>query len=586
MTIARPPRGDTAGYSRSLSVRSRMAGDDQDLYGAPGQPSSQVVGKRISCAKSRETAREMVNYIARWRQEDEARRQVNNRSNDVTLFDEAGFEVTKEELGRKLEYWDILPEKDNQARFDKRVSWAEREAMPEHHRLDRREVEHLTWSVNREQIPHGRDARRLMEEITLDIVREAFADEGYAALWTVHLEHPAEDGDVLDPAEPKHPHAHILVRSKAANGARIQIGRPFLDGFRAICARYANERGIRVTATRREDRREMRDKIANGDAPLRTHGRRKQIGRGRGGLAKRAPEFWETHGHEIEMRQSALRNLRQQASLAGLTGAAAWHWVDDRLAEPKRVALQNSETRDDHRDQGAPGVQAPTPQIAIVREEIETSFADPDEALNQFLELAKELSDQQQTQLKKVKPESLAAWYMLKQPVVFGDITRHAQRLKMNPRLRLALETLKTDPVQIERGLERLKRVSPERIALGKKSGVQGADSVAPIAHSRQAMMSRAQMGVALDCAEMAASLNVLADATDQIVFKRAPDHDFGYEGPTDRIRKEAALLLPHGTSAGEADLKANPEERVVPTPGRELRPRGREQSGPDGRSH
>ncbi|MBF0354431.1 MAG: hypothetical protein HQL43_04245 [Alphaproteobacteria bacterium] len=92
---------------------------------------------------------------------------------------------------------------------------------------------------------------------TIDAI---FTEEGYEALWGIHKDKPG------------HLHAHIILCAQGQFGRKWRFDKhgDMFDTMRSEFAYFATMAGFQVNATRREDRAKVRERIVNGDEPLRT----------------------------------------------------------------------------------------------------------------------------------------------------------------------------------------------------------------------------------------------------------------------------------------------------------------------------
>ncbi len=90
---------------------------------------------------------------------------------------------------------------------------------------------------------------------------EVFSEPGFRVMWALHRDHA------------DHLHAHVIVRALSRFGDRIRCDRAgdYLFGVRTIFAQNLQRAGLEYTATRREDRGQLREAIIAGYEPLRTN---------------------------------------------------------------------------------------------------------------------------------------------------------------------------------------------------------------------------------------------------------------------------------------------------------------------------
>src|SRR5205085_6172230 len=122
-----------------------------------------------------------------------------------------------------------------------------------------RQAVHIIFSVP----AHAKaDSERLGRAVDLAL-RETFGEGGYRYLYTIHADHSTR------------PHAHIIAKAQSEpieteRGRRsvvLRLQPRELDAMRQVFTRYAQQQGIDVIATRREDREHLRGHILAGPAP-------------------------------------------------------------------------------------------------------------------------------------------------------------------------------------------------------------------------------------------------------------------------------------------------------------------------------
>ena len=238
---------------------------------ASGGGSREAVLKVIAWSKSGFAAPTQARYIARARSADAP-------EGLLALEDEQGNRILGQEaIAAALASWELSPDSANRSPAWKKATPAERTAMAQKDALQRRQTAHLIFSV-----PAGSANRDQLNNAVRSALSATLGANNYPYLFTVHDDHSAR------------PHVHILVRARStpiAAGGRshaLRLGPSELDYLRKTFVEHAQAHGISVQATRRADRPELREKIRNGQAPLRKRRKKTEIERAAASTAARA----------------------------------------------------------------------------------------------------------------------------------------------------------------------------------------------------------------------------------------------------------------------------------------------------------
>lgn len=415
----------------TVAGRSWVVAEGRRLGPVTGRadPPHQLVLKVAGKAKSPRAVRRMALYMGRWTAEFRA----NGLFGSAELADEGGRPIAVEELAATLESWRLVPDAANLSSLARSVG-EDAAILPERDRLRHVQAVHLTWSVNGDAEPPGPRTRQALANATLAAMDELFARRGFQGLWAMHDVHPAhDDRRAPDRRAAVHPHVHILVPTLSAAGAVLSIERDFLDDARAVIARHARREGLNVTAERREDRAEVRDRVLAGEERLRhgwKRGQEASADRLRG-LAAHAPVWFVRHGGSYERRRAELRRLRVRAREEAERAAAT--------REPSAALVNRL-----FREMLPPGdVAAPPrriePELRELAAAAARSFEDPTAAVRSFAELAREGAYAGPDGALRLPNRARADWYMRKNPLVFGRITRSAWRHRRDVRVIKAL---------------------------------------------------------------------------------------------------------------------------------------------------
>ena len=135
-------------------------------------------------------------------------------------------------------------------------------------------------------------------------------------MFAIHTEHSAR------------PHAHVIVKTTTTArpgipSRALKLRQGELHTLRHVLTQHAQQHGIDVIATRREDRAELRQDILDGKEPLRAdrswHQRlRTQQGRI---FEKSAPGWYQQHGPAYERRRALAADGRSSPGVAARAAA-------------------------------------------------------------------------------------------------------------------------------------------------------------------------------------------------------------------------------------------------------------------------
>jgi len=257
-----------------------------------GGPSNQSVLKVVNWTKERRAAMAQAKYAARTRDEDPAEKAV-------PMLNEAGRELNGVEIEAEIKSWNLKRDSENLSSAAKEATAADRAAMPANERLRKRQAAHLIFSVP----SHAPvDAQRLQQAVSLAL-RDTVGEGGFRYVSTIHTDHSSR------------PHAHIIIKATSEpmmidgreRTTQLRLGPRELETMRHVFTRHAQEQGINVVATRREDREHLRAEILAGRAPLRENDRSPATQKTRQSRAfeRRAPQWYAKYGVAYERRRLA-----------------------------------------------------------------------------------------------------------------------------------------------------------------------------------------------------------------------------------------------------------------------------------------
>lgn len=358
-------RPNASGMARGMSdrahtLRSRRAAGQERRRSVSPQAVVKVAGSR----KSRSGVRACVRYIGRLREGD---------SDVAVVRDEFGRRVPRAEIMARVEDWGL---DDDRANISKTARENPLAALGERARLHNVQAWHLVLSVT---VPDD-DAEKLVPAATT-MIDECFTRLGHKCLWALHLDRPGR------------PHVHVVVKAVSEFGSRLRfdIHGDFIDSLRAEFAACLRLAGLEYDGVRREDRPDLRNRIAAGEEALRPAWR---LDRGDGDLLRRAPGWVSRFGRDYLDR-------RFPGVLPSPPPAPVWRrWLNkfQPMPEPK----------------APPGTELLLPDFARV-------YRDPIRALISWHGLALERAVRVRD-LDHFPNRPLAEWYLEHRPEVFGAV--------------------------------------------------------------------------------------------------------------------------------------------------------------------
>lgn len=235
----------------------------------------EAVVKVAAWGKSIRAAGDLAGYIA-------------ERSEHVTereqLIDQDGASHDLDAIRAHLmEAWDLKPDADNLSPAARKLSPDERSALPEHERLQARQVAHMVISW-----PKDFPIARHQAEATAAAMLEPFTSAGHKSLMVYH-------------SDQGRPHVHVILQVRnPETGRALSIGPRELHLLRERQASLTKEiTGRQMQATRREERPDLRQEIVQGRETLRTKSREHRPTL----LERQVPAWYSRHGYQYEARR-------------------------------------------------------------------------------------------------------------------------------------------------------------------------------------------------------------------------------------------------------------------------------------------
>lgn len=257
-----------------------------------GGPSNESVLKVVNWTKARRSALAQALYAARTREGDPP-------ENSLPMLNEAGHELSGAAIAAEVDSWNLKPDRENLSPAARATFPSERAAMPVNERLHKRQAAHVIFSVP-SHTPV--DVQRLQQAVSLAL-RDTVGEGGFRYVSTIHTDHS------------NRPHAHIIIKATSEpmmvdgreKTKQLRLGPRELEAMRHVFTHHAQEQGIAVVATRREDREHLRAEILAGRAPLRENDRSSAVHRTRQSRAfeRAAPHWYAAYGAEYERRRLA-----------------------------------------------------------------------------------------------------------------------------------------------------------------------------------------------------------------------------------------------------------------------------------------
>jgi hypothetical protein len=338
--------------------------------GARNRPASrESVFRVLNSTKSAYAPIKQARYISRTGEQhaDSVNRDAHGKAIEIPLENERGQRIEgRAAVDAEIASWGLKPDHENRSKKWDQATDAERLAMKSTDRLKSRQAVHMLFSV-----PKGSATAEQLGAAIREAAAEQFAGHKYVI--AVHTDHGR-------------PHVHLIVkyesemRDRRGKPKRLHLSKDRTAGVREAFTEAAKRQGIDVQATRRVDRTQTREAIAQGAEPLKEHvgrtGGRRPISNM---LREKAPGWYDQHGLTYEKHWRHGHDAPSEGTLKGFMSRFS--------ARHKPLAQRGGELA-----------------------ELAKSFAhykDADRAQRAFLDLAR--SD-----------PKLAHWAWRKQPELFG----------------------------------------------------------------------------------------------------------------------------------------------------------------------
>gem|GEM_PF-3019510 len=419
---------NTSNNRVSSSVgRARTIGLGYEQYS--GQ---EVVVKARLCPKALESSKTLFRYVARLRPQDKR----DCIYGTVPLWDEFGVPVSTSEALEIHETWKLKEDADNLSKpardYLANGDMKGFHAMPGRDRLSNVQVKHYVLSIEEDgSEPHVEKSFQAAVWATID---EVFTAQGHKVLWAMHKGHT------------EHLHAHVLIKnfSKFDRCLDTDIHGNFLHGLRDVYACHLQNTGLNYQATRRIDRRRLRERILAGDEPLKQD---VPPWRSKDGLRDRYEQLRIWGGL---FGDRALDNLDWLEAVRILVGEAI---KDRRGKEKMAIAAYVMRKSLDQDPKQKPSFVKRMLNIGLRKtgnddvpeeylelyEVMRSMYHDPVDALVSWVHMVGDGSHRNESGKAKYPNRALANWTLRHRPELFGRVKSAAFEVAANPQLKKLL---------------------------------------------------------------------------------------------------------------------------------------------------
>lgn len=231
-------------------------------------PGRQAVVKVGFCPKSIRGVLHQVCYVARLREEDLAE----GTYGSVPLSDGFGVRVMSEDALDVAQSWDLATDDENRSKAARELLRQDDNSafqkLGGREQLRNIQAWHFTLSI--EEDGSDEAVEEQFRAAVRGTVDEAFTAKGHKVMWGIHKGHTG------------HIHAHVIVRAVSDLGGRVHsdIQGDYLHSLRTMFARNLKLTGLEYEATRRLDRRPLRERIMAGYDPVNNNRKPWRTGQG------------------------------------------------------------------------------------------------------------------------------------------------------------------------------------------------------------------------------------------------------------------------------------------------------------------
>ncbi|MCR4378448.1 MAG: relaxase/mobilization nuclease domain-containing protein [Rhodospirillales bacterium] len=396
-------------------------------------PRRQAIVKAGFCPKSRRGAINQILYVTRCRPQDLKDPQYKA----MPIWDGFGQPVPHEDILSIAEKWDLPCDDDNLSK--KARTHLERGEMDAFHALSGRERlwNILTWHFILSIEENDDELFQQFRVAVRKTVDAAFTAEGRPSIWAIH-------GD-----DTEHLHAHIIVKAKSDFGGRIHsnIRGDYLHYLRETFAGNLRSVGLNYEATRRVDRKSLRDEIMAGQAFLHDEQKPWREDDGVGDIYAKLPIWPQIYGpvameslERIEAMRRAVKIATQQ--LSGLEKVS-------RAAELLKEYLEQVPTQSSWWGRFLPRQKKKNVSDNLTKSEwdllqhLERMYHDPRQALENFRLLASDGAFRDEEGKKVYPNRGLAVWTLHHRPELLGLTKAGAYQINEIGQLKLLLKQVR-----------------------------------------------------------------------------------------------------------------------------------------------
>lgn len=400
----------------------------------------QALVKAGFCSKSRSSAMKQVLYVARLRPQDERE----GRSKAMPVWDGFGELLEKEDVLSIAKTWDLVADQDNLSKAARTL--LEQGDKAAFRTLSRRaKLRNIqTWHFILSIEEHDEAVFEPFRVAVRRTVDAAFAANGHKALWVIHAN------------DTEHLHAHVIVKALSDFGGRIHsdIRGDYLHGLRETFAGSLRRVGLDYEATRRVDRKPLRDQVMAGQVPLSTVIRpwRDTTRSGDPYVSLRCwPAIFGQAAAENLKRIEAIREQIKDETINLSGPEKVW-----RAAHLLRNLLAEAPRKSSWLDLTLPWKKKKTVNENLSKIEwellqhLEVLYHDPRQALESLRLMASEGGVRTEGGKAEYPNRGLAAWTLCHRPEVFGMVKAEAFENR--------------DPRQLKKMCNQIRLWAPERL--------------------------------------------------------------------------------------------------------------------------
>jgi len=365
--------------------------------------------------KSRDGVVKQVRYVARLRPVD----MQDGQQKSVPIWDGFGAPLERDDAASIADTWELPQDHENLSKTA-RMLLKQNEMLGFQALSTRKKLRNIqTWHFIL-SIGEGSETLEPFRAAVRATVDAAFTAHGHQSMWAIHADHTL------------HLHAHVIVKAQSEFGGRIHsdIRGDYLHQLRVTFAGNLRRVGLDYEATRRVDRRPLRELIMAGQVPLREENLPRRKGAGSKAPYAAVPNWSRVHG------QAAVEGLKQVEAIR--------HHVrvqTDHLHGPEKSVLASQllrkvldQTPRKSRWWAFPIFQkknqAQNAKLTKAEWELmghlEKMYHDPRPALESFRLMSSDGAYRDENGKAQYPNKKLAAWTLRHRPELFGQVKADA----------------------------------------------------------------------------------------------------------------------------------------------------------------